>query len=156
MSLRARKGRKENKVMKLITPATFVLTAIQQATQKDVASSSSFANYSATQKAQFLAGSVVQKFTGVNLTPTLLTSQPMKINPAGVLNKWVGLGIGGLLVAKFLPVPAKAEINKVSKGALLGGIVGGIVDDPIPVQNSGLQTYAQQQSNPGNPYAPLV
>ena len=62
-----------------------------------------------------------------------------RINPAGVINKTVGIGGMGLLygaVGKQFKLPHYASINKIAKKVVYGGAVGGFFDPPNPHQQS--------------------
>ena len=56
-----------------------------------------------------------------------------RINPAGVINKTVGIGVMGKLygaVGKQFKLPHYASINKIAKKVVYGGAVGGFFDPP--------------------------
>jgi hypothetical protein len=56
-----------------------------------------------------------------------------RINPAGVINKTVGIGGMGLLygaVGKQFKLPQYANINRIAKKVIYGGAVGGFFDPP--------------------------
>ena len=58
---------------------------------------------------------------------------PFTINPNGMVNKFTGLGIGGLIY-KNLPIkqlPMKSKVGVISKGLLAGGLIGGLFDPPM-------------------------
>jgi len=56
-----------------------------------------------------------------------------RINPAGVINKWTGIGIAGKiysLVGKQMGLPEQATIGKIGTKLIYGGAVGGFFDPP--------------------------
>ena len=70
-------------------------------------------------------------FKGDNLYGSENT--PFTINPNGMVNKFTGLGIGGLIY-KNLPIkqlPMKSKVGVISKGLIAGGLIGGLFDPPM-------------------------
>ena len=56
-----------------------------------------------------------------------------RINPAGVINKWTGIGIAGKiysLVGKQMGLPEQATIGRIGTKLIYGGAVGGFFDPP--------------------------
>ena len=56
-----------------------------------------------------------------------------RINPAGVINKWTGIGVAGKiysLVGKQMGLPEQAAIGKIGTKLIFGGAVGGFFDPP--------------------------
>ena len=56
-----------------------------------------------------------------------------RINPAGVINKWTGIGIAGKiysLVGKQMGLPEQAAIGRIGTKLIYGGAVGGFFDPP--------------------------
>ena len=56
-----------------------------------------------------------------------------RINPAGIVNKWVGIGLAGKiysLVGKQMGLPEQAAIGKIGTKIIYGGAVGGFFDPP--------------------------
>ena len=56
-----------------------------------------------------------------------------RINPAGVINKWTGIGIAGKiysLVGKQMGLPEQAAIGRIGTKIIYGGAVGGFFDPP--------------------------
>jgi len=91
-----------------------------------------------------------------------------RINPAGVINKWTGIGIAGKiysLVGKQMGLPEQAAIGRIGTKLIYGGAVGGFFDPPtaggrvstyavspnVMVQNRATtrRRYTQFQSNLG-------
>jgi hypothetical protein len=66
-----------------------------------------------------------------------------RINPAGVINKWTGIGIAGKiysLVGKQMGLPEQAAIGRIGTKIIYGGAVGGFFDPPSP--QGRVSTYA--------------
>lgn len=91
-----------------------------------------------------------------------------RINPAGVINKWTGIGIAGKIysmVGKQMGLPEQAAIGRIGTKLIYGGAVGGFFDPPsaqgristyavtpnVMVQNRATtrRRYTQFQSNLG-------
>ena len=56
-----------------------------------------------------------------------------RINPAGVINKWTGIGLAGKiysLVGKQMGLPEQAAIGRIGTKLIYGGAVGGFFDPP--------------------------
>ena len=96
-----------------------------------------------------------------------------RINPAGIINKWVGIGVAGKLYGKLgksMKLPEASMIDRVGSKLIFGGAVGGFFDPPgnpggyvstanvtpnIMVQNRAQtnRSFATAQSN--RSYVPL-
>ena len=66
-----------------------------------------------------------------------------RINPAGVINKWTGIGLAGKiysLVGKQMGLPEQAAIGRIGTKLIYGGAVGGFFDPPSPAGR--ITTYA--------------
>ena len=66
-----------------------------------------------------------------------------RINPAGVINKWTGIGIAGKiysLVVKQMGLPEQATIGRIGTKLIYGGAVGGFFDPPS--SQGRVSTYA--------------
>ena len=56
-----------------------------------------------------------------------------RINPAGIINKWVGIGVAGKLYGKLgksMKLPEASMIDRVGSKLIFGGAVGGFFDPP--------------------------
>lgn len=138
---------------KAITPLSFVAAFVPQITNKDTVGNASYAALPNTQKAQFLVNSIAGRMTGFNPFPQYGT-QSFTVNPAGVINKYTGMGIGLMVLGSVLPrgVGGKGIAKKIGKGLFWGGVIGGFFDDPKD-QVSDDQSYASQakyMANLGN------
>ena len=96
-----------------------------------------------------------------------------RIHPAGIINKWVGIGVAGKLygkIGKSMKLPEASMIDRVGSKLIFGGAVGGFFDPPgnpggyvstsnvspnVMVQNRAQtnRSFAQAQSN--RSYVPL-
>ena len=66
-----------------------------------------------------------------------------RINPAGVINKWTGIGLAGKIysmVGKQMGLPEQAAIGRIGTKIIYGGAVGGFFDPPSPAGR--ITTYA--------------
>jgi hypothetical protein len=121
-----------------------------------------FTNAPTTQKLKILSNIVTGRISGVNFfSDEYQASQT--INPAGIFNKWTGIGAGMIAygaiarsVNKSLGtsiLPATGQIKGIGKKVLIGGAVGGVFDDQVgSTSNTGTRHITLQQS--GNLLAP--
>jgi len=66
-----------------------------------------------------------------------------RINPAGVINKWTAVGVGGLIysvVGKQMKLPESSSIGSIAKKVIFGSAVGGFFDPPS--SQGRVSTYA--------------
>jgi len=66
-----------------------------------------------------------------------------RINPAGIINKWVGIGIAAKIYGKIgrsMKLPEAASIDRVGSKVIFGGMIGGFFDPPSPAGR--ISTYA--------------
>ena len=66
-----------------------------------------------------------------------------RINPAGVINKWTGIGLAGKIysmVGKQMGLPEQATIGRIGTKLIYGGAVGGFFDPPS--SQGRITTYA--------------
>jgi len=151
---RSRKSRKSNTsikgmVRKFVNKATAPVVFWQQLTSKDYSILNADQNYrnadivtklkvGANLLTAPLSGQVIFK-DQYNPTPN---GQP-RINPGGVLNKWVGIAIAGKIygaVGKTMKLPESGYIDKLSNKIAYSGIVGGFFDNPPHQQSGGSYT----------------
>lgn len=138
---RANKSRKEGQLM---TGGSFVITFLSQLTAKDItANQAAFSAYTPTDKAKFLANTVVGRITGINIFNDM-PQVPQTINPSGVINKYTGLGLGAIIYKKVPFLPFKNIVGHLGEGSLAGGIFGGLFDAPNNSNVSDNQSYASQ------------
>ena len=70
------------------------------------------------------------------------SGQP-RINPAGIINKWTGIGIAAKIygkVGRSMKLPEAASIDRIGSKVIFGGAVGGFFDPPSPAGR--ISTYA--------------
>ena len=70
------------------------------------------------------------------------SGQP-RINPAGIINKWTGIGIAAKIYGKIgrsMKLPEAASIDRIGSKVIFGGAVGGFFDPPSPAGR--ISTYA--------------
>lgn len=121
------------------------LAFLSQLTAKDIqANSGMFSNLSATDKLRFIGNTVVGRITGINVFKDMPQVQATQ-NPAGIVNKWVGTGIGLLILNKITKSVGIGKIlpDKVGKGFVVGGIIGGFFDAPAR-QGGGSGSFGTQ------------
>ena len=147
---RSRKSKSRNTslkgmVRKFVAKATAPVVFWQQLTSKDYSILNADAGYRD-------ADIVTKLKVAVNLLTAPLSGQVIfkdqynptpngqpRLNPGGVLNKWVGVAVAGKIygaVGKSMKLPESAYIDKLSNKIAYSGIVGGFFDNP-PHQQSG-------------------
>ena len=70
------------------------------------------------------------------------SGQP-RINPAGIINKWTGIGIAAKIYGKIgrsMKLPEAASIDRIGSKLIFGGGIGGFFDPPSPAGR--ITTYA--------------
>lgn len=134
---------------KVLGPAAFLFAGISQLIAKDVAPGAStaaaFSNTNTVGKAKFIANDVMGRVIGISPFP----DQPQftqTINPAGIMNKTTGIGLGLLIYNKVggsfgLP---KIVSSSIAKNIFKGGVIGGFFDAP---NSSGTSGYAAPLNN---------
>jgi len=141
-----------NSIYKLAKNASGYLAFASQLTAKDYSdlnATSSYKNEDIATKAKIFANIVTGRLTGVHAFKgdNLYGSDqiPFTVNPSGVINKFTGLGVAGLIY-KNLPMkqlPQKSKVGAISKNLLLGGAIGGLFDPPM---NSSSQSTTMASS----------
>lgn len=134
MARRRRHSKKTQKSHDWLGKASFTAAFLSQISDKD-RQNSSFSSLSPIDKVKVLTNSVTGRVTGVTPFPDVFNAAtPRTFNPSGVFNSVTYAGLGGVLLAKIGRgyIPHSAKITKVSKNVLLGGIIGGVFDDPAP------------------------
>ena len=128
-----------SKIYSVVKNASGYLAFASQLTAKDyevLNQQSAYKNEDIATKAKIFANIAMGRLTGItpfkngNMYGSETT--PFTINPSGVVNKFTGLGIAGLIY-KNLPMkqlPQKSKVGAVSKRLLLGGALGGLFDAP--------------------------
>ena len=141
-------------VNKLASPVAFWT----QLTSKDyqiLNADQNYRNLPNLEKAKVAVNILTGSITGHVLFPNHYnpsSNGEPRINPAGVINKTVGIGVMGKLygaVGKQFKLPQYANINRISNKVIYGGAVGGFFDPPSanPHQQSG-RAYATAHVTP--------
>ena len=128
-----------SKIYSVVKNASGYLAFASQLTAKDyerLNQQPSYKNEDIATKAKIFANIAMGRLTGITpfKSDDMYGSEttPFTINPSGVVNKFTGLGIAGLIY-KNLPMkqlPQKSKVGAVSKRLLLGGALGGLFDAP--------------------------
>jgi len=128
-----------SKIYSVVKNASGYLAFGSQLTAKDyevLNQQSAYKNEDIATKAKIFVNIAMGRLTGVtpfkngNMYGSETT--PFTINPSGMVNKFTGLGVAGLIY-KNLPMkqlPQKSKVGAVSKRLLLGGALGGLFDAP--------------------------
>ena len=128
-----------SKIYSVVKNASGYLAFASQLTAKDYSvlnQQPAYKNEDIATKAKIFANIAMGRLTGItpfkngNMYGSETT--PFTINPSGVVNKFTGLGVAGLIY-KNLPIkalPQKSKVGAVSKRLLLGGALGGLFDAP--------------------------
>tara|TARA_R110002012_G_scaffold158226_1_gene319596 strand:- start:570 stop:1157 length:588 start_codon:yes stop_codon:yes gene_type:complete len=129
-----------NSLYKLAKNASGYLAFASQLTAKDYSdlnATTSYKNEDIATKAKIFANIVTGRLTGIHAFKgaNLYGSDEIQftINPSGVVNKFTGLGVAGLIY-KNLPMkqlPQKSKVGAVAKNLLVGGALGGLFDPPM-------------------------
>ena len=111
-----------------------VLGFVDQATSKERASYDSLPTM---ERLQAMFNNVTGNAFGLNFFGGTIPKFTAKFNPAGIANKYTGIGVAGILLGllnRNLPkgarVPYLGRISSLAKRFLPAGIVGGIIDAP--------------------------
>ena len=129
-----------NSMYKLAKNASGYLAFASQLTAKDYSdlnSTSSYKNEDIATKAKIFANIVTGRLTGLHAFKgdNLYGSAqiPFTINPSGVVNKFTGHGVAGLIYKnlKIEQLPQKQKVGAVAKNLLVGGALGGLFDPPM-------------------------
>ena len=129
-----------NSMYKLAKNASGYLAFASQLTAKDYSdlnATSSYKNEDIATKAKIFANIVTGRLTGLHAFKgdNLYGSDqiPFTINPSGVVNKFTGLGVAGLIYKnlKIEQLPQKQKVGAVAKNLLVGGALGGLFDPPM-------------------------
>ena len=166
-------------VRQIVNKGSAPLAFWQQLSEKDYQVLNADGNYAALDylgklkvAANILTGSLTGRVAFSDQYNPSPSGQP-RINPAGIINKWVGIGIMGKLygkIGKGMKLPEASTIDRVGSKLIFGGAVGGFFDPPgnpggyvstanvtpnIMVQNRAQtnRSFAQAQSN--RSYVPL-
>ena len=180
-SSKKKNGSKSIKSMirQVVNKGSAPLAFWQQLSEKDYQVLNADGNYRALDylgKLKVASNILTGSLTGRVLFSDQYNPQPggqPRINPAGIINKWVGIGLAGKLygkIGKSMKLPEASMIDRVGSKLIFGGAVGGFFDPPgnpggyvstanvtpnVMVQNRSQtnRSFAQAQSN--RSYVPL-
>lgn len=152
---RGRRGRMDRDgVKKYIGAVSFAVPFVQQITEKDTLTNSSYVAMGAVDKIKFLSNSLLGRTVGFQpFADKVISGASPHLSSANVVNKWTTAGVAAYLYGRFAPkgMPGKGILKKAGSHAALAGIIGGALDDkadlPPPSMSYG--------TGPGkNPLAP--
>ena len=136
---RARKGSIKSMLRKVVDKGSAPLAFWQQLSEKDYQVLNADGNYAALDylgklkvAANILTGSLTGRVAFSDQYNPSPSGQP-RINPAGVINKWTGIGVAAKLygkIGKSMKLPEAAMIDRVGSKVIFGGAVGGFFDPP--------------------------
>ena len=126
-------------VRQIVSKGSAPLAFWQQLSEKDYQVLNADGNYAALDylgklkvAANILTGSLTGRVAFSDQYNPSPGGQP-RINPAGVINKWTGIGIAAKIygkVGKAMKLPDQAMIDRVGSKLIFGGAVGGFFDPP--------------------------
>ena len=140
-SSKKRNGSKSIKSMvrQVVNKGSAPLAFWQQLSEKDYQVLNADGNYRALDylgKLKVASNILTGSLTGRVLFSDQYNPQPSgqpRINPAGIINKWVGIGLAGKLygkIGKSMKLPEASMIDRVGSKLIFGGAVGGFFDPP--------------------------
>jgi len=140
-SSKKRNGSKSIKSMirQVVNKGSAPLAFWQQLSEKDYQVLNADGNYASLDylgKLKVAANILTGSLTGRVAFPDQYNPSPSgqpRINPAGVINKWVGMGVLGKLygkIGKSMKLPEAAMIDRVGSKFIFGGAVGVFFDPP--------------------------
>ena len=126
-------------VRQIVNKGAAPLAFWQQLSEKDYQVLNADGNYRALDylgKLKVASNILTGSLTGRVLFSDQYNPQPggqPRINPAGIINKWVGIGVAGKLygkIGKSMKLPEASMIDRVGSKLIFGGAVGGFFDPP--------------------------
>jgi len=126
-------------VRQVVNKGSAPLAFWQQLSEKDYQVLNADGNYRALDylgKLKVASNILTGSLTGRVLFSDQYNPQPSgqpRINPAGIINKWVGIGLAGKLYGKLgksMKLPEASMIDRVGSKLIFGGAVGGFFDPP--------------------------
>jgi len=126
-------------IRQVVSKGSAPLAFWQQLSEKDYQVLNADSNYRALDylgKLKVASNILTGSLTGRVLFSDQYNPQPggqPRINPAGIINKWVGIGIAGKIygkVGKSMKLPEASMIDRVGSKLIFGGAVGGFFDPP--------------------------
>jgi len=155
----ARKRRRKNKnkkhssiksmIRKVVNQGAAPLAFWQQLSEKDYTVLNASPEYRELDylgklkvAANILTGSLTGRVAFSDQYNPSPSGQP-RINPAGIINKWTGIGIAAKIYGKIgrsMKLPEAASIDRIGSKVIFGGAIGGFFDPPSP--GGRITTYA--------------
>jgi len=155
----ARKRRRKNKnkkhssiksmIRKVVNQGAAPLAFWQQLSEKDYTALNASPEYRSLDylgklkvAANILTGSLTGRVAFSDQYNPSPSGQP-RINPAGIINKWTGIGIAAKIYGKIgrsMKLPEAASIDRIGSKVIFGGAIGGFFDPPSP--GGRITTYA--------------
>ena len=126
-------------IRQVVNKGSAPLAFWQQLSEKDYQVLNADGNYAALDylgKLKVASNILTGSLTGRVLFSDQYNPQPggqPRINPAGIINKWVGIGVAGKLygkIGKSMKLPEASMIDRVGSKLIFGGAVGGFFDPP--------------------------
>ena len=126
-------------VRQIVSKGSAPLAFWQQLSEKDYQVLNADGNYRALDylgKLKVASNILTGSLTGRVLFSDQYNPQPggqPRINPAGIINKWVGIGIAGKLYGKLgksMKLPEASMIDRVGSKLIFGGSIGGFFAPP--------------------------
>ena len=114
-------------VLNKVLPA---IAFISQATKKEKAS---YATLPTVDKLKAMTNNILGNAFGLNIFGGTTPQFTEKFNPAGIANKYTGVGIAGIglkYLNKRIKVPYLGRISSLAIKFLVPGVLGGIIDAP--------------------------
>jgi len=126
-------------VRQVVNKAAAPVAFWQQLSEKDYQVLNADSNYAALDylgklkvAANILTGSLTGRVAFADQYNPSPSGNP-RINPAGVINKWTGIGVAAKLygkIGKSMKLPEAASIDRIGSKVIFGGAVGGFFDPP--------------------------
>jgi len=144
-----RKGSIRSMIRKVVDSGAAPIAFWQQLSEKDYTVLNATPEYQGLDylgklkvAANILTGSLTGRVAFSDQYNPSPSGQP-RINPAGIINKWVGIGLAAKIygkVGKAMKLPEQASISRIGSKLIFGGAVGGFFDPPSPAGR--ISTYA--------------